>query len=63
MTAIFACFERSGTAIHPETIQDVLSANVENAIDGSDVYLDKNIALAAQYLWVTPEEHGERQPV
>lgn len=45
-----------------DVVEKLLNATSESNYDGSDVWLDGELMLANQYLWITPEEVGQSQP-
>lgn len=63
MTAILTVFHLSGKPVQKELMRQLLNANTDNAQDGFDIQVAGNIGFASQYLWVTPQEQFEKQPL
>jgi asparagine synthase (glutamine-hydrolysing) len=62
MSAIVAIFHRDGQPVRPEEIQQILAAAPHRGVDGEALHIDRQVALAHQHFWITPEEQGEIQP-
>lgn len=58
-----AIFHRDGRPVETSSLEAMLTACPERAVDGHDTWSQGAIALAHQHFWVTPEEQGELQPL
>lgn len=63
MSGILAVFDRTGQMVNPEVMRSMLAACPHHAIHGHNMVTVGPVALGHQHFWVTPEEHGERQPL
>lgn len=63
MSGILAVFDRTGQMVNPEVMRSMLAACPHRAIHGHNMVTVGPVALGHQHFWVTPEEHGERQPL
>jgi asparagine synthase (glutamine-hydrolysing) len=63
MSAFAVVFDRSNTPVEPRILERVMERLSHRGPDGSDSYLDGNIAMGHWHFWTNPEEVGERQPL
>lgn len=63
MSAILALWRRDGAPVDKDTVEPMLAASGQRAVNGQQIWCKGSIALAHQHFWVTPEEQGERQPL
>ena len=63
MSAILAVLHRNREPVDREVLDRMLVASAHRAVDGQHSWVGGHVALAHQHFWITPEEHGETQPL
>lgn len=63
MSGIAGIFNRDGRPVERELFTRTLESISHRGPDGSDQWVNGNIALGHQMMWTTPEAHHETQPL
>jgi asparagine synthase (glutamine-hydrolysing) len=62
MSLILALWNRDGEPVEERIIRSMLDSTGDLENDGEQVWLQNEVALAHQHLWITPEEVDQPQP-